>query len=410
MQHDPARSPHRRRRRRRLRAALPRLSKFAIEHLLLLPLGAAIALVWVNAAPESYYSFSFRLAFAVNEVAMAIFFAVIMKEVVEAAAPGGVLHPWRRVMLSVVVAIGAAVVPALLLTAIVEALDEPMLDDAGWPITLGADLAVIYFFARLIFRRHPMVPLLLLVGIVSNAAGFLALAVLYPARDPNIALGLLALAGFVAVGLVLRRLRLRSFWPYLLGAGGLSWLAFFLLGIHPAFALVPLMAFLPHAPRDPGFFIDPPPDAKDTLNRFEYFWRYPAQVALFFFGLVNAGVPMGALEPGWWGLPLALLAGKPIGVFVGTGVALLVGFHLPHRVRWRELLVGGFLAALGFTVAMFFCAASVPPGQLRSELNMGVIASLAGGPLALLFARLLGAGRFGPHPHPEQHPHPPHGR
>jgi hypothetical protein len=30
------------------RASVPRLSQFAVEHLLLLPLGAVIALVWAN--------------------------------------------------------------------------------------------------------------------------------------------------------------------------------------------------------------------------------------------------------------------------------------------------------------------------------------------------------------------------
>ena len=33
---------------------------FAVEHLLLLPLGAAIALVWANTGPESYFRFSLR--------------------------------------------------------------------------------------------------------------------------------------------------------------------------------------------------------------------------------------------------------------------------------------------------------------------------------------------------------------
>jgi NhaA family Na+:H+ antiporter len=408
MQQDAERS-HKRRghRRRKLRAALPRLSKFFLEHLLLLPLGAVIALVWVNVEPESYYSFSLWSAFAVNEIAMAIFFAVIMKEVVEAIAPGGVLHPWRRVALAVVVAVGAAAVPALLHSAIVEALDEPMLDDVGWPITFGADLAVMYFFARLIFRRHPMVPLLMLLGIASNAAGFVVLAFLYPTREPQAIIGFLSLVIGVAVALLLRYRRVRSFWPYLIGVGGLFWYGFFRLGMHPALALVPMMPFLPHAPRDPGFFVDPKPDAKDTLNKFEWWWRHPAQVALFFFGLVNAGVPVGALEPGTWGLPIAFVVGKPIGVLLGTGVALLVGLHLPKRVHWRELAVGGFLAALGFTVGLFFCAAIVPPGQLRSQLNMGVIVSLAGGPIALLMARLLGVGRFAPHePAPSAPPHP----
>ena len=74
----------------RLRSSVPRLSRFAVEHLLLLPLGALIALVWVNTAPESYYSFTFAISFLVNDVAMMIFFALMTKEIVEATAPGGV--------------------------------------------------------------------------------------------------------------------------------------------------------------------------------------------------------------------------------------------------------------------------------------------------------------------------------
>ena len=58
-----------------------------------MPLGAVIALVWVNTAPESYYAFTSAMSFAVNDVAMVLFFALMTKEVVEATAPGGVLHP-----------------------------------------------------------------------------------------------------------------------------------------------------------------------------------------------------------------------------------------------------------------------------------------------------------------------------
>ena len=109
------------------------------------------------------------------------------------------------------------------------------------------------------------------------------------------------------------------------------------------------MPFLPHAARDPGFFVDASPHAKDTLSQFEVWWRYPAQVALFFFGLVNAGVPLRALEVGTWGRPIAVLIGKPIGVLLGAGAAVLLGLHLPRRVGFGELLIAGFLAAIGFT-------------------------------------------------------------
>ena len=92
-------------------ARLPRLWHFAAEYLLLLPAGAAIALIWANLAPESYFRTAFALDFIVNDVAMVLFFGLLMKEVVEATAPGGVLHPWRRATLPLIAAVGATVVP-----------------------------------------------------------------------------------------------------------------------------------------------------------------------------------------------------------------------------------------------------------------------------------------------------------
>ena len=47
---------------RRFRTAVPRLSRFVAEHLLLLPLGAIIAMTWVNLDPESYYPFTYSIA------------------------------------------------------------------------------------------------------------------------------------------------------------------------------------------------------------------------------------------------------------------------------------------------------------------------------------------------------------
>ena len=66
-----------------------RLLRFALEHLLMLPLGALIALAWVNTAPESDHQFALAAAFTVNDLAMVFFFGIIMKEVVEATVPGG---------------------------------------------------------------------------------------------------------------------------------------------------------------------------------------------------------------------------------------------------------------------------------------------------------------------------------
>ena len=289
------------RRIRVVRATLPRLWEFALEHLLLLPAGASIALVWVNAAPESYFGFTYAISFAVNDVAMVFFFALMTKEVVEATAPGGVLHPWRRAMLPVIAAIGATIVSALIHVRVVEALDEPALR-VVWPVAFGTDIAVSYFVTRIIFRRHPVVPFVLLLAIASDALGFLAIAVFHPTRDLRLAEGALIMAVAIGLASALRRARVKNFWPYLLAAGQ-RLLVCALQGRPPSGARAGADHAVPAScGTRPGFFVDAPPEAQDTLSRFEIWWRYPAQAALFFFGLVNAGVPFHALEEGTWGL------------------------------------------------------------------------------------------------------------
>ena len=378
---------------RNLRARIPRLWEFALENLLLLPAGAAGALVWANVLPESYYSFSYAIAFAVNDVAMAFFFALMTKEVVEATAPGGVLHPWRRALLPVIAAIAATTLSALLHVQAVGALDEPALAVA-WPVTFATDLAFSYFVARIICGRHPIVPFVLLLAIASDALGGVAIAVFHPTEVHHFTKAGAVLAVALGLAMALRRARVRSFWPYLLIAGSTSWFAFWWSGLPPALGLVPIVPFLPHAGRDPGFFVDARPDAKDTLSQFEIVWRYPAQIALLLFGLVNAGVPFHELEPGTFGVPIAMIVGKPLGVLLGAGVAVAAGLHLPQGVGWRELIVVGLCAAIGFSVALFFSAALLPPGQLRAETSMGALLSLVAVPLALVAARLLRVGRF----------------
>jgi NhaA family Na+:H+ antiporter len=202
------------------------------------------------------------------------------------------------------------------------------------------------------------------------------------------------MAAAIGVALLLRRSRLKSFWPYVLIGGGLSWCAFYWAGIHPALALVPILPFLPHAARDPGFFVDARPGARDALSRFELWARYPTQVALFLFGLVNAGVPFTNLELGTWAVPIATLAGKPLGILAAVGIAVSAGLHLPHRMGWRELVVIGLLVTIGFSFALFFATSSMAPGQLIQETKMGVLVNLVSAPLAILAARALGVGRF----------------
>jgi NhaA family Na+:H+ antiporter len=375
------------------RGAFRQLWHFATEHLLALPLGAAVALAWANAADESYYRATHAIAFAVNDVAMVFFFALMTKEVVEATAPGGVLHSWRRVLLPVVASAGVALAPLLAFAGLVRVFDEPMLM-RGWTVVMATDLAAAYFVARLLFGRHPAVPFMILVAISANALGFAALAAADPIRELRPMIGAPLMAAAIAAALLLRRARVTALWPYAVLGGGLSWSAMYFGGFHPALAALPVVPFLPHAARDPGFFVDAPADATDPLSRLELWCRHPAQAALFLFGLVNAGVPLTALEHGVWSLPLAALVGKPAGLLLGVSLGMLAGLHLPAQVNWRHLVVLGLASAMGFTMALFFATATLGPGLLLSELKMGALLSVGAGALAAAAARLLRVGRF----------------
>jgi len=365
---------------------------FAAEHLLMLPLGAAIALLWVNTAPESYYRITGAVDFFVRDVAMVLFFGLIMKEVVEAAAPGGVLHPWRRAALPLVAATGLTLIPLALFVAVVPWLDEPRVIE-GWPAVFATDLAFGYFVARAIFGRHPAVPFFLLLAIGANALGLLALAAAATAPTFDLPTGVFLMVAALTLAWTTRQLRVRSPWPYLLGAGGLSWCALYFAGLEPAFALVPVLPFVPHAARDRGFFVDAPATARDPLSRFETWARHPTQVVLLLFGVVAAGVPFRALDWGTLGLPAAVLA-KPLGLVVGVGLARAMGLALPDRVHWREVAVVGCIAAIGFTVALFFATAAVGPGPTLSELKTGALLSVCGAVAAVVMAAALRVGRF----------------
>jgi NhaA family Na+:H+ antiporter len=157
---------------------------------------------------------------------------------------------------------------------------------------------------------------------------------------------------------------------------------------------VPIMPFIPHEERDLGWMAMEERTQTDPLNRFERWWYAPVQVILFFFGLVNAGVPLASIGVGTWVVLAALLGGKPLGILLFTGAAAAAGLHRPSGVTWRDMLVVGVVAAIGFTVSLFFATAAFPTGPFLSQTKMGALLSFSAAGLAVVIARALNVGRF----------------
>ena len=390
-------------------------------------IGTIVAFLWANVDADSYTSFVDTSLFAVaehvetgdgepahksvphtphtikqivNDILMCFFFALAAKEIWESLLPGGHLSTPRKAAMPLVATVGGMIGPALIYYAGCQIWDRPDLV-RGWAVPCATAIAFSYLIARFVFGTgHPAIPFLLLVAVADDAGGLVILATVYANDGGNLVLFFACVATAVGLGFVLNRLGVKSFWPYLVVPGLLSWYGFHVGGLHPALALVPVIPTLPHAKRDIGLFREEEADRKDTLNAFEHWWQNPVELILGAFGLVNAGVPLGSVGVPT-GLVLAgLLIGKPIGITLFALFGQGCGLKLPKGMIVRDVVVVGTAAGIGFTVALFVTGVAFNEELLtgtardlmleaKNAASMGALASFAGMILTVVVARVL---------------------
>lgn len=408
-----------------------RIWNFVEQYSLLLVGGAALALVWANIAPDSYHHLVhlplwtdapigaleehdgvttrvLTLHFLVNDMLMALFFAIAAKEVWEAVIlPGGSLRG-KKSLTPLIATLGGMAGPIAVYLALAMALGIMADVGRGWAIPTATDIAFCYLVGRVVFgARHPAIGFLLLLAIADDAGGLIILAIFYPSGEV-VPLWLL-LSLFAAVGVwflaswLPRRLdrgrqdrphstwtrRRLGAWPYVI-AGCVSWYAFHRAGLHPALGLLPIVPAIPHADRDFGIFAEAEHQATDLLNTMEHALKIPVQVILFAFGLLNAGVEFNAISAPTWVVLLGLVIGKPLGITLfGWFAAVVLRLGMPEGMTTRDLPVVGFVAAIGFTVALFVATVAFPAGPVQDAAKMGALFSLGSAVLAIAMGRLL---------------------
>jgi NhaA family Na+:H+ antiporter len=344
------------------------------------------------------------LHFLVTDLLMALFFAIAAKEVWEAMLPGGALSNLRKAATPLLATLGGVVGPAAIYVAGAYLFDTSGHLSRGWAIPCATDIAFSYLAARLIFGAgHPAIAFLLLLAIADDAAGLVIIAVFYP--DPSVPLNLwwlLLTVAAMATCIGMRKMRIHSFWWYLLIPGVLSWISFYKAGIHSALGLVPIIPLLPHAKSDLGIYAKEELGRHDTLNEFEHFWKRPVEVILGLFALVNAGVVFSNVGLGTWLVLGGLIVGKPLGItlltlFAEKGLRL----ELPPGMTYRHVVSLGMVAGIGFTVALFVSTAAFPassgvPLATIDSVKMGALASFSAALVAYVGARLLGVRALKP--------------
>lgn len=395
----------------------PFVSRFA--HALLA--GMALATLWVNLSPASYYdALEWRLfdidlprwlaplpvsvtpMLIVSHLLMPFFVAFIGKEMWEALILRRGAMAGRRALAPVAGILGGAIGAIavwIIAAALIETAEEASFG-LGWQVPVGGDVVLAYFVARAVFGAgHPALHLALLLTIGLDILGILLTGL----TDPQATLRLVWLALPLCASLGVWRLAARdpgpdatearrrrgmALWPYVM-AGVVSWIGVAASGLPAELGLLPVIPIIPHADRSFGVFAEAEEFLHDPLNRLAHLMVKPLALVLFFFGLTRGGVDLGAFAPTTLTLLGALWIGKPLGLILGMVLAMgLLGAELPAALRGREVGLVALIAGMGFTVPALSLETALPGGAMAEAARLGLALSLAAGPLAILISRL----------------------
>ena len=375
---------------------------------ILLMVATLIALVLANTRAEGLYqslletpveirigalTLAKPLVLWINDGLMAVFFFLvgleIKREVVE-----GELADRAQVTLPALAAAGGMAVPAAIYWWVNRG--DPV-SVRGWAIPAATDIAFALGVLSLLGPRVPrgLKVFLLTLAILDDLGAILIIAFFYTERLSWMSLGVVGAA--IILLAVLNQSRVKAIPAYFF-VGLVLWVAVLKSGIHATLAGVVLALFIPIRTDDP--------QAESPLRQLEHdlhpvvaFGIMPA------FAFANAGVSVqgmslaALLEPVPLGITAGLLAGKTVGVFVMSALAIGLGVaRMPDEASWGSLFGVSVLCGIGFTMSLFITnltfaqnaperAVSAVLGVLAASLVAAVIGYL------VLAATLAGPAR-----------------
>ncbi len=291
-------------------------------------------------------------------------------------------------MLPILAAAGGIAVPALIHFI----LNRGTPTQAGIGIPMATDIAFALGVLALLGSRVPasLKVFLTALAVMDDLGAIIVIAVFYTAE-----LSFLYLAGALAVFAALlatnRIGRVLSLWPYLLG-GALMWFLMLKSGVHATIAGVLLAFTIPysHIEDDPA---SPSHRLEEMLHKPVAFLILPV------FALANTGIVIGAgwaqdlLSANSLGILLGLVVGKPVGIFLFSLGAVLLGIcRLPLDLAWRHVFGAGLLGGIGFTMSIFITnlAFMGEAGTINASKMAILLASLMAGVAGLIWLKFLG--------------------
>lgn len=395
-------------------------------------LATIAAFLWANSQwSDSYFAYwqgylevgagAFRTSHSIhhwiNDGLMVIFFFVMGMEIKRELLVGELKNP-RAAALPIFAALGGVMFPALIYTAIAWGGDAMR----GWAIPMATDIAFSIGVMALLGRRVPigLKVFLTALAIVDDIVAVLVIALFYTS---DLSMAALFSAGlWLAAAIGLNLLGVRSAAAYAAVGVGL-WVSVLNSGVHATIAGVLLAFAIPARSKiDAASFVD---EARDLITQFanhvtpkaKFVHETEALEALHvlerrvenvqapllrfehslhswvsflimpLFALANAGVRVvggespSLAEPAAMGTALGLLFGKPIGITLFSWLSTRLGWSsLPEGTTWRQIRGVGFLAGIGFTMALFIAELAFGEGSHLAAAKVAILvaSSLAG--------------------------------
>ncbi|MER9076146.1 Na+/H+ antiporter NhaA [Mesorhizobium sp. M0904] len=348
---------------------------------LILMAAAALALIVANSPlAEAYFSAlhaylgPLSVSHWINDGLMAVFFLLVGLEIKREMLDGQ-LSTWPRRVLPGIAAAGGMAVPALVYVAINRNNPAAL---SGWAIPTATDIAFALGVLSLLGSRVPgsLKIFLTALAIIDDLGAVLIIAVFYTSGLSLAYLG--AAFAVIALLVVLNRMRVLTLLPYIV-LGVVLWVLVLKSGVHATLAGVALALTIPlKISSGSGHDLDHSP-----LHRLEHGLH---KIVPFFvipiFGFANAGVSLGGLsaaalvEPLTLGVAAGLVAGKLVGVFGSSALAIRRGFaDLPVNTGWLHMIGISLLCGIGFTMSLFIgLLAFASDVALQDAVKVGILA------------------------------------
>ena len=400
---------------RKIITPMERLMKVETTGGIVLIIMTVAALLWANLSPESYHHV-WHLPFAltigswvgaadlhwfINDALMTIFFFNIGLEVKGEIAYGE-LHDPKAASLPIIAAAGGMLFPALIYLALC-----PAGAGHGWGIPTATDIAFVVGCMAILGKKvpHALRVMILTLAIADDIGAILVIAIGYPSGDgiDFAALGL----GFALLALinVFFRIGVRNMLLFVV-IGVAVWAFFVKSGVHPTIAgvllglSVPAKAVLAKGrlasfagnvgnklsgetkDRNEQYevFTMLKRGARESISMQERLFKPLVPWVNFFimplFALSNAGVEikLGGVEvPVMGAVALALVFGKPIGIFLFSLLSVKIGISKKPSYSWKVLWGGGMLAGIGFTMALFVAGLAFEVGDRQDSAKLGIL-------------------------------------